>query len=195
MSSHHFVREGQEPALFILDPIHYSEAEGLLEWAPLVLVAESALDEVLLWGIKIDVVLARHEMVEVITDRLLDQAPIKVIGTGENFVETGLQFLTSINQPAVSIITSDFTSDIRHKIESVHHRVQVTIRTASQKWALIQSGSFKKWYQAGSVLQFSDENLITKNPGLTMVENGFKLSEDQLISIQSPKPFWVGEIF
>ena len=194
MSSHHFVREGQEPALFILDPIHYSEAEGLLEWAPLVLVAEPALDEVLLWGIKIDVVLARHETVEALTVRLMDQAPIKLLGAGENFIESGLQFLTGIDQPAVSIIAKDFSTDVRHEIESIHHRIQVTVRTTTQKWALIQSGNFKKWYQAGSVVQFSDENLIAENPGMTRLKNGVKLAEDQWISIQSPKPFWVGEL-
>ena len=57
MSSHHFVKEGQEPALFILDNIPFQYAESLLEWVPLVMVADRALENVLHWGIKIDVVL------------------------------------------------------------------------------------------------------------------------------------------
>ena len=60
MSSHHFVKEQQEPAVFILDAehIHLDRISGLLEWVPTILVSEKALDRVLSWGIKIDVILA-----------------------------------------------------------------------------------------------------------------------------------------
>lgn len=193
MSSHHFVREGQEPALFIFEPIHYSEAEGLLEWAPLVMVAATALDEVLSWGIKIDVVLARQEQVETLTAELTDQAPVKILAASNDVVESALQFLMGIGQPAVSIIAKDFTEEIRSKIENVHQRVQVTVRTGTQKWALIQSGIFKKWYQSGSLIDFSDQNLAPRIPGLKKQQNGYELTEDQWISIDNPKPFWVGE--
>ena len=64
MSSHHFVREGQEPALLILDALAFDIAGPLLEWAPLVVVAQSAVDEVMLWNIKMDVVLAEEKMCE-----------------------------------------------------------------------------------------------------------------------------------
>ena len=79
MSSHHFVKEGQEPALFILEPISFQVASPLLEWAPLVLVSANALDDVLRWGIKIDVVLVEKSRVETLTRNLLEQVPIKIL--------------------------------------------------------------------------------------------------------------------
>ena len=76
MSSHHFVKEGQEPALFILDNIAFQYAESLLEWVPLVMVADSVLESVLQWGIKIDVVLQSKYSIEVIEDLIKDQGPV-----------------------------------------------------------------------------------------------------------------------
>lgn len=59
MSSHHFVRENQEPALIIANGAECSMEllQQLLEWAPLVVVLDSAIDRVLELGIKVDVLL------------------------------------------------------------------------------------------------------------------------------------------
>lgn len=194
MSSHHFVREGQEPALFILEATHYSDAEGLLEWAPLVIVTESALEEVLLWGIKIDVVMASHKTVEDLTSRLLDQTPIKILSAGDDSVEAALLFLTSLGQSAVCIIAPTFSENLRQKIENRPGKLQVTVKAGMQKWAFVQSGNFRKWYQAGAVIGFSDQSLGHKITGLKAQKNGFELTEDQWISIEGAKPFWIGEL-
>ena len=59
MSSHHIVREGQEPALIIANGESCSnELMGqLLEWSPLVLVLDGAITRVNELGIKVDVLL------------------------------------------------------------------------------------------------------------------------------------------
>ena len=59
MSSHHIVRDDQEPALIIANGASCSEEliGQLLEWSPLVIVLDSAMDRVLELGIKIDVLL------------------------------------------------------------------------------------------------------------------------------------------
>jgi hypothetical protein len=193
MSSHHFVREGQEPALLILDPLSYADAEGLLEWAPLVVVVESALDEVLLWGIKVDVVIAHENRIAELTTQLVDQAPLKIVSAGENALEASLLFLSASGQGAVSILSDKFTDDLRLSIESLPSKLQVTVRTKSEKWAWIQSGNYKKWLQAGSIIDFSDKSLAAQISSLKKIESGFEVVEDQWISIQSTSPFWVAE--
>ena len=59
MSSHHIVRDDQEPALIIANGAECSnELLGqLLEWSPLVIVLDSAIERVLDLGIKVDVLL------------------------------------------------------------------------------------------------------------------------------------------
>ena len=59
MSSHHIVRDDQEPALIIANGASCSqELMGqLLEWSPFVVVLDSAIDRVLDLNIKVDVLL------------------------------------------------------------------------------------------------------------------------------------------
>ena len=59
MSSHHIVRDDQEPALIIANGAACSEEliGQLLEWSPLVIVLDSAIKRVLELGIKVDVLL------------------------------------------------------------------------------------------------------------------------------------------
>ena len=59
MSSHHIVRDDQEPALIIANGAACSnELLGqLLEWSPLVIVLDSAMERVVELGIKVDVLL------------------------------------------------------------------------------------------------------------------------------------------
>ena len=59
MSSHHIVRDDQEPALIIANGASCSsELLGqLLEWSPLVIVLDSAIERVMQLDIKVDVLL------------------------------------------------------------------------------------------------------------------------------------------
>jgi thiamine pyrophosphokinase len=105
MSSHHIVREDQEPALLIADAhaISFEIIQELLEWSPTVLVVEKALQEVLTWGIKIDVVIAPVGNIPQLTEALHDQFPLKLISCqGEDdAIATALYFLIAAKQRAV----------------------------------------------------------------------------------------------
>ena len=59
MSSHHIVRDDQEPALIIANGASCSEEllGQLLEWSPYVIVLDSAVTRAIQLGIKIDVIL------------------------------------------------------------------------------------------------------------------------------------------
>ena len=64
MSSHHIVRDDQEPALIIANGAACSdELMGqLLEWSPLVIVLDTAIERVIPLNIKVDVLLGDFEM-------------------------------------------------------------------------------------------------------------------------------------
>ncbi len=193
MSSHHFVREGQEPALFILNATDFAHAEGLLEWAPLVLVAEQALDDVLLWGIKVDVVLASAMDTEQLASRLMDQVPVKILSSGQNYADTALRYLSTIRHHAVSILADGLEDELRATVESMPYQLQVNVITADSKWSFIHSGTFKKWYQAQSRIGFSHPALADQLKGLKPVPSGFEVTDDQWISVHSTGSFWVQE--
>jgi hypothetical protein len=149
MSSHHFVKEGQEPALLIADPVPFSVAESLLEWAPLVIVTSNALDEVLSWNIKIDVVIAGPEPVEVLNQKLVPQAPVKIITGNPELYKTALFFLVANKQTAVSVLVDEPELWMK-KMADFIDKLAITIHSPSIRWSGISSGRFKKWLPAGS---------------------------------------------
>lgn len=59
MSSHHIVRDDQEPALIIANgaSCSFDLLGQLLEWSPIVVVLDNAIDRVLQLDIKVDVLL------------------------------------------------------------------------------------------------------------------------------------------
>ena len=82
MSSHHIVREKQEPALIIANGEACSEdlLGQLLEWSPFVLVLDGAIDRVLNRGIKIDVLFGDFDHLDIdLEDLKSSQFPIEII--------------------------------------------------------------------------------------------------------------------
>lgn len=182
MSSHHIVREDQEPALLIADAhaISFEIIQELLEWSPTVLVVEKALQEVLTWGIKIDVVIAPVGNIPQLTEALHDQFPLKLISCqGEDdAIATALYFLIAAKQRAVNIISLEQLE----RFESFP--LDLAVFQSDKRWSFIRSGIFEKWVPAGRTLQFYPSN---GQPEIV-------LERDQMISINRANGFWIGEI-
>src|ERR1700753_1302235 len=100
MSSHHIVREKQEPALLVLGLDTFSDEllGQLLEWSPTVIVTEETAEIINANGIKIDLI---------ITDKHHDglQSDVKYLSAGnEGFCGAALKYLITNGYPAVNII-------------------------------------------------------------------------------------------
>ena len=80
MSSHHFVKEDQEPGLLIYNWVENASVliEQLAQWAPKIIVHEQVLDNVLALGVKVDVVLYQSS-IDLIEAKTKYQFPIKLI--------------------------------------------------------------------------------------------------------------------
>lgn len=196
MSSHHFVKEGQEPALFILDPISFEVASPLLEWAPLVLVSESALDDVLQWGIKIDAVLTVVDREEVTAERVSEQAPIEIIcrRPEEDQIRNALDYLIYRKQTGVNILTTTPEAVFSHA-EIVMKKLNVCIMDARLRWLGISTGRFEKWMVLNSSISIrkSVESQSMVFRGLAEKDGRFASTTEGLINIQSDGLFWVAE--
>jgi hypothetical protein len=194
MSSHHFVKEGQEPALLIIDPIGLSVAEPLLEWSPLVIAHEKALEEVLLWGIKIDVVLAKNDHFEELKNRLQEQAPLKILGYDHNSdpLQTVLSFLMNLRQAALSIL-SHHPENLFDKLSPFMDEFTLTILSHDRKWIGIGSGSYKKWFPNGVELFLYGDSQLLKKEGLEASKQHYITKADGIVDLTNAGPFWVGE--
>lgn len=110
MSSHHIVKEKQEPALIIAngESCNFSLLEELLEWSPFVVVLDGALDRVLELGIKIDVLLGDFDRnAHDLDDIRKRQFPIEIVHTPDQDktdLEKAIDFLIERGFPAANIV-------------------------------------------------------------------------------------------
>lgn len=95
MSSHHFVKEGQEPLLFVLGVNETSRKmlDQLLSWSPRLVVAEKAISKMEQWGIKMDEVHVSGERIESWKSSLDYQWPIDVLAVASNDLNMSLNKL------------------------------------------------------------------------------------------------------
>lgn len=152
MSSHHIVRDEQEPALLIADPsaLSLEYVDHLLEWSPTVIVTQDALKEVLKWGIKIDVVVAKMDSLEELKPRLQEQSPVQLLGfESDDLLACAYIFLADHPYPAVNVLADIYNSTILDLCKSYKSSIDSIIFYNDQKWSYIQTGHYSKWITMG----------------------------------------------
>jgi thiamine pyrophosphokinase len=109
MSSHHIVKEGQEPALIIANgEVCSNKLLGeLLEWSPYIVVLDGALDRVLSLGIHFDILLGDfdNQSIEELTKRVPPQTQIiHTPNQDKTDLEKAIEFLVEKKLEAVNIV-------------------------------------------------------------------------------------------
>jgi hypothetical protein len=193
MSSHHFVKEGQEPALLIISALGLSLAGPLLEWSPLVVCTAQSIDNVIEWGVKLDVVVAPENSVEILTQKLMSQAPIKILASGENeIVETALYFLISLKQPAVTVLAEE-GSHLFSKLENFADRINISLLTPTIKWSAISLGHYKKWLPGKGRIYIHGYPDQPASDNLKAMDGYWEVIKDGFIELKAKGLFWLGE--
>lgn len=192
MSSHHFVKEDQEPALLILNPkaMSFEKVQELLEWSPTVIVSEEALNEVVGWGIKIDLVLCTESKVDSHKRSLIDQAPLRFISyhNESDALSTAYYFLVAAKYKAVNILINDSS---QLDFTQTFTGMDVEVFYDGKRWVYIHS-KFEKWVAIGTQFYIFPESVkfsIDQN-GL---DEKLKCLQDGIVSIKSEAAFWLGE--
>ena len=175
MSSHHIVREKQEPALLILGLDHFTDEllGQLLEWSPTVLVTANTAEQLDTMGIKVDVIIE--------PDNAELQSDIKTISDNQGKpAQAALAYLIGNGYPAVNIVTDDFVSD--HFLPFIS-RINIVVYHSGQKIYAVHSG-FSKWKPAGETisimgdagnLQVRGLNKIADSEYITTADGFFSL--------------------
>jgi thiamine pyrophosphokinase len=182
MSSHHIVREKQEPALLVLGLDNFpDELLGqLLEWSPTVIATADTADDLSSREIKIDWIIAEHPAE-------VSQSDVKFMQAGErNFTEAVLNFLAENGYPSVNIITDELRlSDCEPFVD----RINLVIFNDHQKIYPVISG-FSKWKPAGEVVKLLSKgnNLIYEGLEHTS-DHQYKTAGDGFFGLQFDDPF------
>jgi hypothetical protein len=171
MSSHHIVKEKQEPALYIDSFGNFDEEllGQLLEWSPTLLVATAEYEKAMSLGLKVDVVLGSEMPSEA-------QENVSFILANSDNCSTAIAYLISEKYPAVNIIGNNSKfDDVVHFLPNIN----IVLFTEKEKSYAIKTG-FSIWKPAGTVFKidivsyFEAENLKQVDDGsFVVVKDGF----------------------
>jgi hypothetical protein len=201
MSSHHFVKEQQEPALIILNTegIGFDVVGPLLEWVPTVLVAQEEVFTVISWGIKIDLILAEMDFQQQHFHLLEEQYPVKFWGVQDgDFLNEGLQYLIASKHYAVNIIGFDHQKVFG--LEAILEFLDIVVWDGLSRYFPIKNGEFKKWFPACSIQLLAPEGTLiemksSESAQIIEVKNATIIEVEEGSTIfKSNKIFWIGEL-
>ena len=181
MSSHHVVREKQEPALLVLGLNNFSaELLGqLLEWNPTVITTRETAPLLHDNGIKIDWVIASGKYKPT-------QRDIKVMPLGNDTpAEAALKYLVTHGYPAVNIITDDL--QLKDYLFFTD-KINLVIFYANRKIYPVTTG-FSKWKPAGEVIEILTHPHELHCSGLEPIgQHRFKTTHDGFFSLKFDQP-------
>jgi len=187
MSSHHIVREKQEPALFIRNLGHFDEEYlgQLLEWSPTLIVSAGVYEKVVSLGLKVDVVAGPGDPVHF-------QENTRTVSGRADELGAVLEDAVSKGYTAINII--DLQNSYLGALETYLKKINIVVYTPQEKAYAVRSG-FRVWKPAGSVFRFSGssgieaDNLVLQNRSDFVVEKDgfvtFRFIDDYLIIRES----------
>ena len=186
MSSHHIVRDDQEPALIIANGQSCSpELLGqLLEWSPLVVVLDSAIKRVNNLDLKVDVLIGDFDNNLDVDQYRQSQYPIEIIHTPDQEktdLEKAFEYLIARKIPMVNVVwatglRTDHTVNNIASIAKYNHLIKIVILDDHSKIFLLPR-DFKKWYTKGTVISLVAFNRVS---GITTQNLQYQLNNEYL---------------
>ena len=186
MSSHHIVRDDQEPALIIANGASCSfELLGqLLEWSPIVVVLDNAIERVLQLDIKIDVLLGDFDGdfdPEIYKEK---QFPLEIVHTpnqDKTDLEKAFDYLIEKGHQAVNVVwatgkRADHTITNITNIVSYRDKLKIVILDDHSKIFLLPN-KFEKWYTKNTPISLIP---IGKVSGITTQNLFYPLNNEEL---------------
>ncbi len=190
MSSHHFVRDKQEPALIIANGEECTNdlLNQLLEWNPYVLVLDGALDRVLLKGIKVDAVIGDFDSINVNRLSVDEEQQIEwLYAENQEFsdLEKGIQHLIKEGHKAANIVWAtgkrlDHAHNNLITVAKYSHQLSLCVLDNYTKAFCLapKPAVFSKFYSQGSLLSLLP---ITDVKGITTTGLRYNLNNADFI--------------
>ncbi|WPU94515.1 thiamine pyrophosphokinase [Mucilaginibacter sabulilitoris] len=182
MSSHHIVREKQEPALLVLGMDNFSEEllGQLLEWSPTVITTPHTAEKLDSFGIKIDWVITNKE-------EAVSQSDVKLLPAGDDtMTAAALKYLIANHYPAVNVVTDELQPD---DFMLYADKINLVVFYHHQKIYAVNSG-FSKWKPAGETIKLLFTPVGLNYTGMEQTGAGeYKTTNDGFFTLQFNQPF------
>ena len=175
MSSHHIVRENQEPALFIGDPHLLADdyVNQLLEWSPTIITLSFHYETLKSRGIKIDVLLNSEELIrEELEENLV------VIPYWEDYLAVLFQYLKERKNYAVNLIMDQIGCK-----DLLPYLPDFTVNVFNGSYKLIFIKQYDKWLPEGYQLWIPDSESLRISNVRWITESLFEVESDGFVKI------------
>ena len=186
MSSHHIVRDDQEPALIIANgaSCSFDLLGQLLEWSPIVVVLDNAIERVLQLDIKIDVLLGDFDgdfNPEIYKEK---QFPLEIVHTpnqDKTDLEKAFDYLIEKGHKAVNVVwatgkRADHTITNITNIVSYRDKLKIVLLDDHSTIFLLLN-KFKKWYTKNTPISLIPIGKVT---GITTQNLFYPLNNEEL---------------
>ncbi|WP_413670230.1 thiamine diphosphokinase [Mucilaginibacter sp. Mucisp86] len=183
MSSHHIVREKQEPALLVLSMDTFDEEMlgQLLEWSPTVICTTDTAEKLDASGIKVDWIIGDGDAGDLQSD-----VKLMPLDKDNNAAGTALKYLVTHNYPSVNVITD--TLDLKDFLFYAD-KINLVIFQAQQKVYPVNPG-FSKWKPAGEFIELLSHPSGLQLSGLeAMGNNRYKTTHDGFFTLHFEQSF------
>ncbi len=183
MSSHHIVRDEQEPSLLIhaINQFNWPVVQELLEWSPTVVVVERYLDKIMSLGHKVDIALVDNDRISHWYDQLQLQLPVEIhAAIGEEIWPIAIKTLIRKNHKALNVVTkNEFLFPVINQLTKHGGAMDLVIYTEDQKHILSKRMLYKKWLPAFSQIALVplNDQTFTSTEGFDLDLDNEKLSE------------------
>jgi len=208
MSSHHIVRDNQEPALIIANGADCSDAllQQLMEWSPYVLALDGAVHRLLERKVRFDAWLGDFDSGAGIDEEALTAlGPVERVHAddqNDTDLQKGIAFLIAKGHVAANILwatgrRADHTFNNMATLWRFHDQITLSLLDDHSRVYPL-SRQFKKWYPAGTSLSLipvgTASGIYSKNLAYPLVNHQLALpfstgssnvvAEDGFVEIQ-----------
>ncbi|ASU32588.1 hypothetical protein [Mucilaginibacter xinganensis] len=182
MSSHHIVREKQEPALLALGLDNFDDEllGQLLEWSPTVITTPQTAEKLNATGIKIDWIITNEN-----TPPFQSDVKLMPFGGG-SLVNVALKYLADNGFPAVNIVTDEFNlADYTLYVPQIN----IVLFNGGKKIYPVHSG-FNKWTPANETIEVLTPAKKLEVTGLEKQgDDLYRTTGDGIFSLHFGNPF------
>ncbi len=193
MSSHHVIRDGQEPPVFLLNEasVQHPLLGDLLEWSPLTICLDQAVPALIRKGFKADHILCQTSdpsQWHYVFDQHYSVSLVKV-GNWEEVISAVKAILDTNAADFLHVLASNETSKKPFEIFD-----KVVFFSAEVKWTWYREGKYRKWMEAGSrvLLEGGYKEIIGE-----YLDQGdsIETTETGIIEMKGLEKIWIGEVF
>ncbi|MEM9390712.1 MAG: hypothetical protein AAGA02_09565 [Bacteroidota bacterium] len=195
MSSHHIVRDEQEPALLILfiSDIKNSIIDDLLEWSPTVILPDILINDVLNRGFRFDIILCEQAKENQLRKSLGAYFPLRFLTAPPDlWLDRTVDCLIESGQSILNVVTDKF--DEKFTTKEYLSNFKVVIYDTHFKWYRVRN-QFKKWFPKGQEIRIVGSNFEISGQVLNdqNLENSYITLDSGVVLISCSKPIWLGE--